>query len=326
MMLLKINNNHMKNKIQYFPITTYSIVMGLAGLTIAFGKFYHMQWLPKYFFDVLLFFTLFLFLTISLFYGIKAIKHFNEVKADFNHRIRINFFSAISISILLLSIAFMAYWPFLSVILWWFGVIVHTGLMLYTIAYWIQNNIEIHFMNPAWFIPVVGNILIPIAGVDYLPNIFSFFYFSVGFFFWIILFTIFLNRAIFHHQMPQKFIPTLFILIAPPAIGFIAYIRLAQSWDSFAIFLLFMAYFFVGLLLFLYKSFKNLQFFISWWAFTFPLMAITIASVVAFQVSSFILFKYLSFLFLAIAVCTVGFVTVKTINMINQGKICIEEE
>jgi tellurite resistance protein TehA-like permease len=39
---------------------------------------------------------------------------------------------------------------------------------------------KIHFMNPAWFIPVVGNILIPIAGVEYMPKAFSFFYFTVG--------------------------------------------------------------------------------------------------------------------------------------------------
>ena len=75
----------------------------------------------------------------------------------------------------------------------------------------------------------------------------------------------------------------------------LAYIRITQSWDSMAMFLLFIAYFFVALLLFLYRSFKGLQFFISWWAFTFPLMAITLASVVAFQVSALPIYKYLGF-------------------------------
>jgi tellurite resistance protein len=181
-------------------------------------------------------------------------------------------------------------------------------------------------MNPAWFIPVVGNMLVPISGVEYMPKAFSLVYFAIGFFFWIILFTIFLNRAIFHNQMPQKFIPTLFILIAPPAIGFIAYIRIAQSWDIFAMFLLFIAYFFVVLLLFLYKNFKKLEFFISWWAFTFPLMAITLASVVAFQVSAISIYKYLSFVFFSIDVATVIFVTSKTIRKMQLGEICVNED
>ncbi|MEN8155686.1 MAG: SLAC1 anion channel family protein [Bacteroidota bacterium] len=316
----------MKERIQFFPITAYAIIMGLTGLAIVFGKFYHMQWMPKILFDGLLFFTLGLFLVISFLYGRKAIKHFDEVKADFNHRIRINFFSAISISFLLQSIAFLGYWPFLSMIFWWVGILLHTVLMFYTISFWIRHNFEIQFMNPAWFIPVVGNILIPVVGVEFMPKAFSFFYFAVGFFFWVVLFIIFLNRAIFHHQLPQKFIPTLFILIAPPAIGFIAYIRIGQSLDTFAYFMLFLAYFFVVLLFFLYKSFKNLKFFISWWAFTFPLDAITLASVVAYQITAQPIYKYLSFVMFTLAILTIGFVTWKTLGKIRQGEICVNED
>jgi tellurite resistance protein len=316
----------MKERLQYFPITSFAIIMGLSGLTIVFGKFYHMQWMPKFLYDGFLFFTTALFLFFVFTYGRKAIKYFEEVKADFNHRIRINFFSAISISFLLLSIAYMTYWPLLSLLLWWGGVLLHTIFMLYTMSFWIRHNFEIHFMNPAWFIPVVGNILVPVSGVEYMPKAFSFFFFAVGFFFWIILFAIFLNRAIFHHQLPQKFVPTLFILIAPPAVGFIAYIRIAQSWDTFAIFMLFIAYFFIALLIFLYKSFKKLQFFISWWAFTFPLMAITLASTVAFQVTQIVLYKYLSFLMFGLAVIVIAFVTLKTINKIAAKEICVNED
>jgi tellurite resistance protein len=316
----------MKERLQFFPVTAFAIIMGISGLTIVFGKFYHMQWMPKFLYDGFLFFTTVLFLFFVFTYGLKAIKYFEEVKTDFNHKIRINFFSAISISLLLLSVAYMTYWPLLSVLLWWIGVILHTIFMLYTMSFWIRHNFEIHFMNPAWFIPVVGNILVPVSGVEYMPKAFSFFYFAVGFFFWIILFAIFLNRAIFHHQLPQKFVPTLFILIAPPAIGFIAYIRITQSWDTFAVFMIFIAYFFIALLLFLYKSFRKLQFFISWWAFTFPLMAITLASTVAFQVTQIVFFKYMSFLMFGLAFLVIAFVTLKTISKIAAKEICVNED
>ena len=229
----------MKEKIKYFPITAFSVVMGLTGLSIAFGKFYHLQWLPKIFYDISIFGVLALFMLLIVMYGFKLIMFPEEVKTDFQHRIRINFFSAISISILLLSIAFYTYYPILSVTFWWLGLILHTIIMYKTISFWIQHNFEIHLFNPAWFIPVVGNILIPVVGVDYAPLAISYFYFVVGFFFWIVLFTIFIYRVIFHGQLPQKFIPTFFIILAPPAIGFIAYMRIAASWDAFAIFLLF---------------------------------------------------------------------------------------
>lgn len=316
----------MNNKIQHFPITMYAMVMGLSGLSIVFSKFYHLQWLPKFLFDGLLFFTFALFIAITIMYGLKAMYYKEEVKKDFNHPIRLNFFSTISISMLLLSIAFMAYWPFLSMLLWWLGVILHTYFMLMTIAFWIQRNFEIQTMNPAWFIPVVGNILIPVAGVEYMPIAFSFFYFAVGIFFWIILFAIFLNRAVFHHQLPEKFMPTLFILIAPPAVGFIAYVRIAQSWDGFALLMLMLGYFFVLLLLVLRKNFLKLKFFMSWWAFTFPLTAITIASAVAYQVSQINVFKYLAFLLFSLAIIVIAKVAWDTILQIKASGVCVPEE
>ncbi|MBN1463259.1 MAG: SLAC1 anion channel family protein [Paludibacteraceae bacterium] len=313
-------------KIKHFPITMYAMVMGLSGFAIVLSKFYHLQWTPKFLFDAFLWITFGLFVVITFFYGLKTMYYPQQTKADYNHPIRVNFFSAISISMLLLSIAFMAYWPFLSMTLWWMGVISHSFFMFHTIAFWIQKNFEIQFMNPAWFIPVVGNILVPVAGVEYMPISFSYFYFAAGFFFWIVLFTVFLNRAVFHHQLPQKFIPTLFILIAPPAVGFIAYMRITQSWDGFALFMLMLGYFFVVLLFFLRKSFYRIKFFMSWWAFTFPITAITIASAVAYQITDSSVFKYLAFIHLLIAVLVISYVIWKTIEQIRTEGICIEEE
>lgn len=316
----------MRQKIQFFPITSFAVVMGLTGLTIAFGKFYHLQWLPRIFYDISIFTVLALFLLFLVLYGLKLAFYTDEVKADFRHRVRINFFSAISISLLLLSIAFYTYYPILSIVFWWVGVGLHTVFMFKTISFWIQHNFEIQHFNPAWFIPVVGNILIPISGVDFAPVIFSYFYFAVGFFFWIVLFAIFLYRAVFHAQLPEKFIPTFFILLAPPAIGFVSYMRITASWDTFAIFLLFMAYFFVILLATMYKSFTKLKFFMSWWAFTFPLAAVTIASSVAFQITHYTGFVIIAWVMLVTTIIAIGIVAWQTIVHIRKGEICVKEE
>jgi tellurite resistance protein len=132
--------------------------------------------------------------------------------------------------------------------------------------------------NPAWFIPIVGNLIVPIGGVGFVDNALLLFYFSIGIFFWIIMLAIILNRIIFHHQFAQKFMPTLFILIAPPSIGLLSYFKLTQSLDMFANILFNLGLFFTLLLLFMYQSFLHIKFFISWWAFTFPLATIALAS------------------------------------------------
>lgn len=316
----------MKQKIQFFPITSFAVIMGLTGLAIAFGKFYHLGWLPKIFYDVSIFTVLVLFVLVVIMYGLKLAFYPDEVKTDFKHSIRVNFFSAISISLLLLSIAFYTYYPLLSISFWWMGTVLHTIFLFKTISFWIQHNFEIHHFNPAWFIPVVGNILIPVAGVEYAPQIISYFYFSVGFFFWIVLFTIFLYRAVFHAQLPEKFIPTFFILLAPPAVGFISYMRLAASWDGFSIFMLLITYFFIILLVVMYRSFFQLKFFMSWWAFTFPLAASTIASTVAFQVTNSDVFRYIAWIMLVLTIYVIGVVAWHTIDNMRKGEICVKED
>jgi tellurite resistance protein len=198
--------------------------------------------------------------------------------------------------------------------------------MFKTISFWIQHNFEIHHFNPAWFIPVVGNILVPVSGVEYAPVIFSWFYFSAGIFFWFVLFTVFIYRAVFHAQLPEKFIPTFFILLAPPAVGFIAYMRIAASWDALSVFLLFIAYFFVGLLITMYKSFTRLKFFMSWWAFTFPLAAVTIASAVAFQITKYEGFKLIAWAMMAITIIANLLVARSTYLYARKGEICVNED
>jgi tellurite resistance protein len=39
---------------------------------------------------------------------------------------------------------------------------------------------------------------------------------------WAVMFTIIMNRIVFHKTLPQKLMPTLFILIAPPAVALIS--------------------------------------------------------------------------------------------------------
>ncbi len=313
-------------RLPHLPVTAFAMVMGLTGLAIAFGKFYHLQWLPKAPFDVTLFLGLGIFVLLSVLYAAKGAMFPGEVVKEFNHPVRTNFFATISISLLLLSIGFHAYWPILAVGFWWAGTILQTVLALRTMAFWVQHNYEIHHCSPAWFIPVVGNILVPVVGVDFAPKNLCFFYFAFGMFFWIALFAIVFYRIIFHPQMPAKFVPTFFILIAPPAVGFISYMRLTASWDATAIFLLFVAYVFVVLLVFMHRSFRSLKYYLSWWAFTFPLAAVTIASTVAFQITLEPVYKILAFLLLAVTVAVITLVASLTVSHASRGEICVPED
>lgn len=313
------------DRIKHFPIPFFAVVMGLSGLAIAYQKAHHLFGVPKIIYEVLMFSAAAAFVLIACLYLLKAFLFFDEVKADFLHPIRINFFAAVSISMLLLSIAFYFYYPLVSMVLWGFGTIIHLFMTFYVVSFWIRHNFEIVHTNPAWFIPIVGNVLVPVVGVDFLPKEISLYFFSVGMFFWLVLGTIIFYRIVFHHQLPQKFIPTLFIYIAPPAVGFVAYMRMFGAFDMTAMFLLNMALFFTVLLFFMGRSFVGLKFFISWWAFTFPLDAVAIAFMSAYQVGGSVVYAALGWMLLAVATLVVGYVAFITAVNIKKKEICVEE-
>jgi len=82
-----------------------------------------------------------------------------------------------------------------------------------------------------------------------------------------------LNRILFHGQLPRQFIPTLFILIAPPALAALqgSFGLVAQGF--------FYAALFQGLLIATMAcTFINLPFHLSWWAFTFTFPSAALAS------------------------------------------------
>ncbi len=314
------------NRLKFYPIMMFAIVMGLAGITIVYQKASELFGFSDLISSSLVIFVSVIFILISAVYVLKIMKYIGAVKKEFAHPIRINFFAASAISFLLVAIVYHPINHTISYYLFLIGTIGQTFFTFYTISFWINKNLELQHSNPAWFIPIVGNVLVPVAGVGMVDINILMYYFSIGIFFWVVLTAVLINRIIFHHQLAVKFMPTLFIFIAPPAVGFIAYVKMnGGDFDMFASFLYNLGLFFTLLLFFMYKNFVGLKFFISWWAFTFPLAAITIASMLVFKLTSIVMYKYLAFLFMFVLTVVILLVTIVTIQNMLKGEVCIQE-
>ncbi|KAA6225002.1 MULTISPECIES: SLAC1 anion channel family protein [unclassified Campylobacter] len=300
-----------------FPLMFFSVVMGLGGLNLALERFFIFSNLNQAFIDFFAYFNLSIFIIISLFYLAKSIFYFSKVKGEFTHPIKINFISTIPISMLILASLFNNIILFYDVF-FYTALIIQTYLSFFVISFWINHNLDIKHSNPAYFIPIVGNLIIVlVAKQDYF---WLWCFFGVAVFFWLILFSIIFYRILFHEQLPLKFMPTLFIMIAPPSVAFLDYVKLTKNLDFFASMLLGIAIFFVGLIIFMYKNFLKLKFFISWWAFTFPSATASLAFFKAYELNKEIFFYYLgtfTLLMLILMVIIVSFYTIK--NIINKS-------
>jgi len=314
-----------KNRLKFFPIMMYAIVMGMSGLTIMYQKAGHWLGFPHAIGLSLMYLTTVVFFIISIVYIIKYFKYSMAVKKEFSHPVRVNFFAAISISMLMLAIIYKEHHPDISAVFWYPGTLLHFYLTMYTISFWINHNQELDHSNPAWFIPIVGNVLVPVAGVGFASHGVLMYFFSVGIFFWFILFAVLLNRIIFHHQLAVKFMPTMFILIAPPAVGFIAYFKMFGVIDMFSMMMFNLALFFTLLVAFMYKNFMKIKFFISWWAFVFPLAAMSIAAMLMHHKTGDFLLLLLSYTMIFITTVVIAIVVYQTIIHMKKAEICIQE-
>lgn len=313
-------------RLEHFPVSFFASVMGTTGLALAWKKAHTVLGVPEGIGCALTLWAAVLFSILALVYLTKLVRHWPAVRHEFAHPVRINFFPAFSISLLLLAVAFSEQQPGLATGLWSVGALLHLGFTITVMSSWIHHtHYDIKHANPAWFIPVVGNVIVPVAGVALAPPEISWFFFSIGVVFWLVLMTIVMYRLFFHDPLPERLTPTLFILIAPPAVGFIAWVKLnGGDIDAFARILYYVALFLTLLLASNALRFFRVRFFLSAWAYSFPLAAMTIATLVmAEKLGGF--FTPLGGLLLAVLTLVLLLLTGRTLLGIKRGEICQPE-
>ena len=314
------------SRLAHLPVSFFSTVMGMTGLAIAWQKAHLALGASPLVWQGLALLSSALFVGLLAIYGVKLARHPAEVMAEWKHPVRVNFFPTISISLLLLGIVWLETAPSVALWLWAAGAVIHLLFTFAILSSWMYHtHYDIKHANPGWFIPVVGNLFVPICGAHFVSPEVGWFFFSIGMVFWIVLMTIIFYRVIFHDPIPPRLLATLFILIAPPSVGFVAYANLVHELDGFARILYYSAVFLTLLLGGNVMRFIRGGFFISSWAYSFPLAAMTIATFVMAKRSGLEFFVWLGGFLLAVVTLVVIVLIRKTLSAVGRKAICVPE-
>lgn len=218
-------------------------------------------------------------------YGTKVARHPRAAVAEWTHPVKAAFVATIPISMMVLAVAFLPILEPLSAGLWWTGAALQAVVTVLIMRTWIADaRIETVHVHPAWFIPVVGNLVAPLAGVAHAPAEINWYFFGVGSAFWLGLLPIVLQRLFIAGVMPPRLAPTLAILVAPPAVAALSWVRLGGAWsDPLAMMLLGVVIFQLALLAAQANALRRVPFAVSAWAYTFPLAAAASALLAAYQ-------------------------------------------
>ena len=314
------------DRLENFPITFFAVMMGLLGLGLAMTAAETAAGTSGNASQFILGAAVAVFAVLLGFYGVKLVRHPAAVRAEWNHPVRIAFFPTISISLLLLGTALAQRIPETAYVIWSIGVAAQGVLALSVVANWIgHRSFQPMHLSPAWFIPAVGNVVVPLAGVGFGAIELSWLFFSAGILFWVVLLTLVMNRLIFHEPLPGRLMPTLVILIAPPAVAFVAWVRLTEDVDAFARILLNTGYVFALIVLTQAPRFFRLPFALSWWALTFPMAALAVASFVFAHETGSSLHRIIGFALTATLAFAVATLIVRTSQEIRAKRICRPE-
>ncbi|KAJ5068889.1 c4-dicarboxylate abc transporter [Anaeramoeba ignava] len=256
------NGNSQKKPswIKFVPNALFATVMGTGGNILVWKKAEPALNVSPTIWKVIFWITFGQAILIALIYLAKMIRYPEAVIMEIKNQIRINFFPAVNIILLIFSIALIPEHKTLA--------------ESFNVDWSFSSTLDVTF------IPIVAPLLvsIPAGKLDY--NDIGWFFMAFGLFFWIIIMTNLFSRIAFRKSMDAKYFPSFWIILAPPSIALIGYLSInpPHYWDHFCDFLFYTSFFHFIILLsltdYIFKSPPCLTFI----AITFPLDAFAIAS------------------------------------------------
>jgi len=206
------------------------------------------------------------------------------VYEDVVHPVRHVFVAAMPISLILLATlaSALAGPSRLALLIWLLGSAWQFGVTVWALSRWLALTPQAGTLadapslwpsiTPALLIPVVGNVLAPLAGVALGMAPWAAAQFGVGLLLWPVVLTLMVVRVGVAGIWPARLVPTTFITIAPPAVIGLALLQLGAppllAWMAWGMALFFMVWSARVVRLMLTQPIN-----MTFWALSFPLAA-----------------------------------------------------
>ncbi len=259
--------------LRHLPPVLLAVPMGIGGVGLAWRQAAATLGAPGLVGEVLLALTTLLWVGLVGLHAARGLRHPEMLAADWAHPVRVPFAAAPTIGLMIVSAFLYPYAPSLGAGLWGVASAVHLTVAMLLLRRIVAGAAEPAMVTPPLMVPLVGNILAPLFGARMGFVDASWMMFGVGLLLWLAIFPLLLHRLIAGPALPPALRPTLFILIAPPAVASLALAAITGDPGGVSLAFAGLAVLVVAVLVSLAAEFARLPFGLPWWGTTFPTAA-----------------------------------------------------
>lgn len=254
---------------------------------------------------------------------LKAFLYPQDIKNDFKNPIILSSCGTFSMSLMLLSTYLIQFMPIIAYTIWIIGIALHILLMIYFTYAFVISSFDISTVYPTWWIVYVGITMGAITAHIHGLNEIGFICFSIGFAAMLITTPVVIYRYIKYHDIPNMNKPLICIHTALFSILIVGYLNSASAISNeFLTGIYLIACMFYIFSLYKLVEYRNLEFYPSFSAFTFPFVISALATKGVLSVMNpNMALSIISTIETLIAVIAVFYVLSEYLNFLKNSKI-----
>ena len=317
-----------RSPLKHLAPAWYAAVMGLAGLSLAWHAAVPLlgdgAFAGAIVIGVIAAVVFIALATASLW---RARRHPEAWAEDLKHPVRHAFIATLPIALILLVTAGVTaglQGPVLAA-LWWAGSLAQLSVTVWVVSRWWRGpqagGLQWASLTPGLFIPAVGNVLVPLAGVPLGQPEWAAAQFGIGLLFWPVVLVLLLVRLAQQGIWPERLLPSTFIFIAPPAAVGLSAIRLGApilvGWALWGVALFSLLW--VAPLL---RRIADQPFGMAHWGMSFPMAALTALTLKLAPTGSL---SMLGIALLAFTSLLIAALTLATVRGLRDGSLLAPE-